>query len=774
MNCFDKLFSRVFHLLFLLSMVSCHEAVDGNGKSDEETEVTFLVEYSDGLTKSSLSPDEGGLSDLMIMAYCDGELEAYGYYESFEGLTMELDSDKIYDLYALANVGLMEPPGSAGELKEMKYSIAEISELDSDFPMSWTMTVFSPSLSSQVTICLVRLVSKVTLTVDCGDTGLEVSSVRLRQAPLSVRPFEENGSCARQNEVAEGDYASGDDLEILNAGGRICFYMFENMQGTLLPDNTDYMQKVLDNRPDREDVCTYLEVNCVFTSGSKEGGVDYRLYLGKDNITNFDVERNRVISVSLELTEDGFGIKDSWKIVSDYIQHAEKVAVNPNVIKIFVGEKMQLTASVSPDDACDKTVTWVSGNSSIASVDQNGTVTGMALGICSIRAYSNDRTGLFATCAVMVSKPKLVALSFSPSSVKALLDKDGTPEKSYFTVVGEYSDGTYADVTSSCSFSSDLPSSACVEEPGVVQHLSEGTAVITAELDGIIAEMTAVTEGYAMTGVELNVSEVAVALGDTFTIRFRVLFNDGTFTNWISYGLFSNEGISADGWVMSNSSVANVNTYGVISPVKEGSTAVRITLYDQKGRNFTASAKVNVKAATLMRIYVKMPSVFYDYSPGPSLMGVYSDGTESVLRADSWTTDHQYVTYSDAAGLRVLDDDVMQSGITRCTFTAAYGGMTASAVSLYAKCIRGIKIEKTVLDGHQETLYRLLIQNNDFTEEYVSFRYWKSRDGRVWDTVMTSPASGVAIDYSWPYIRFETYSQYYDSTGSLRYWSAEL
>jgi uncharacterized protein YjdB len=51
---------------------------------------------------------------------------------------------------------------------------------------------------------------------------------------------------------------------------------------------------------------------------------------------------------------------------------------------------VQLTATVAPDDATNKALAWTSSDATIASVDENGKVTGVAAGSTKITGTTAD------------------------------------------------------------------------------------------------------------------------------------------------------------------------------------------------------------------------------------------------------------------------------------------------------------------------------------------------------------------------------------------------
>ena len=79
------------------------------------------------------------------------------------------------------------------------------------------------------------------------------------------------------------------------------------------------------------------------------------------------------------------------------------VTVSPTSLELNAGGSATLTATVSPSNASDKTVTWRSLNSAVADVSTDGVVTAKSAGTTTIEASTSN--GKTATCAVTVKNP---------------------------------------------------------------------------------------------------------------------------------------------------------------------------------------------------------------------------------------------------------------------------------------------------------------------------------------------------------------------------------
>lgn len=78
------------------------------------------------------------------------------------------------------------------------------------------------------------------------------------------------------------------------------------------------------------------------------------------------------------------------------------VSLSKSVLSLAVGESETLVATVAPERATDRSVTWESSNKNVATVNQNGTVKAVAAGSAVIGVRTNDG-GFTARCNLTVA-----------------------------------------------------------------------------------------------------------------------------------------------------------------------------------------------------------------------------------------------------------------------------------------------------------------------------------------------------------------------------------
>lgn len=98
---------------------------------------------------------------------------------------------------------------------------------------------------------------------------------------------------------------------------------------------------------------------------------------------------------------------------------ATSIELDVTNTEVTEGETLQLTATVMPEDATDKSVTWASSDEAVATVDQNGLVTAVAPGTATITATTIDGSDLSATCEVTVNTPATASNSLDADALSA-------------------------------------------------------------------------------------------------------------------------------------------------------------------------------------------------------------------------------------------------------------------------------------------------------------------------------------------------------------------
>jgi formylglycine-generating enzyme required for sulfatase activity len=146
------------------------------------------------------------------------------------------------------------------------------------------------------------------------------------------------------------------------------------------------------------------------------------------------------------------------------------VSLNKTTLSVGVGGTETLIATITPENATNKNLTWASSDTTKATVNADGLVTGVAVGAATITVTTADGNKT-ASCAVTVTAPVAVtgiSLNKTTLSVGA-----GGTETLIATVAP-------ADATNKAvSWTSDNEGVATVSADGVVSGVAVGTATIT-------------------------------------------------------------------------------------------------------------------------------------------------------------------------------------------------------------------------------------------------------------------------------------------------------
>ena len=338
-----------------LYFASCDR--DSVTTSDHCTSEVILKASVSTITRSSLNCDADAVRNLSLYFFNaeDGSLTERLAGKGSETYKTILKAGT-YNVYALANTEESASFDSESDIRRHTLKM-DLQAMQDGIPMCWKGTIhLSPGQKTEVYINLERLISTIWFSIDMGLVeGLEITSMKLCQAARTVRPFSGEESRALDNDdITDGDYATGEDLAMLMSGGSMRFYVPENCQGVLLPENTDPWAKVPDNIKDRANLCSYIEMKGRWKEDAYYAGeITYRFYLGEDPYSSFDVRRNTVQSLVLCPDETNFD-KVSWKIDTsgmDVVQWNAEADLSRNFHK---KDNFHITEIVRADIALDR------------------------------------------------------------------------------------------------------------------------------------------------------------------------------------------------------------------------------------------------------------------------------------------------------------------------------------------------------------------------------------------------------------------------------------
>ena len=130
------------------------------------------------------------------------------------------------------------------------------------------------------------------------------------------------------------------------------------------------------------------------------------------------------------------------------VTHVESVSLNTNTLTLEAGSSFQLSATIEPEDATNKNVTWSSDNEEYVTVSETGLVSALKAGSATVTVTTVDKK-LKDTCVVTVN-PEVVLSSISLSNKKTdyLINEQFVKP----TVTARFSNATTQDVTSEATF----------------------------------------------------------------------------------------------------------------------------------------------------------------------------------------------------------------------------------------------------------------------------------------------------------------------------------
>ena len=320
-----------------------------------------------------------------------------------------------------------------------------------------------------------------------------------------------------------------------------------------------------------------------------------------------------------------------------------KVTLDSKTLQLNVGDNETLIPTIFPSTATNQNVTWKSNNIKIATVDSDGTVSGIKKGRVIITATTVDGKKT-AKCVVTVKTAPIINVTGINLDEENISMNVG--DSDILTVTITPDNATNQNIT----WSSSDESIVTVNSEGEIEGISSGDVTITATTkDGnkkATCEITVVTveDDIPIVNVEsvsLDRKIISMKVGENETLTATINPNDATNKNLI--------------WDSNNESVLTVDQSGRIAAVSSGSSDITATSIDG---NKTDICKVTVENVEIPLTISSISDIQQtinqndSYYPPSTVEALMSDNTKKQVGI-TWNT----TTISSLLSNSVINDN---------------------------------------------------------------------------------------------------------------------
>ena len=327
-------------------------------------------------------------------------------------------------------------------------------------------------------------------------------------------------------------------------------------------DNVDNLSNITTSEP------TDKEIETSTISTSDEATSDEITTEPSSSTTESSTEPT---TSSTEPTTESSTVPSTPEVVK-----VSSIKLNKSSYTLYNGTIFNLIATVEPNNATNKSLTWESSNTKVATVDKNGKVKALKVGNATITATSTDGSNVSAQCKIKVVQ-RVTKIKLNKSIIN--LSKKGKTAKLKATVLPNNA------YNKSVTWKSNNTKVVTVDRNGKIKATTnKGTTYVNAiAKDGRkIRTRILVVVGKKVKKITLNKSSVTLNRGAknrTFQLKKAIKNKNATY-----------KGVS---WYSSNKNVATVNSNGKVTIKHRGKVVITVKAKD--GSNKSAKCKIIVK-----------------------------------------------------------------------------------------------------------------------------------------------------------------------------------
>ena len=231
------------------------------------------------------------------------------------------------------------------------------------------------------------------------------------------------------------------------------------------------------------------------------------------------------------------------------------VQINKDKVEVVKNQTVILSAIINPSDTTeDTTVTWESDDPSIATVDENGVVTGKSAGVVVIRGTLQN--GMEISSEVTVTIIPVDSISFEDKEITILKGKE--------TLLNVLINPSNATEIENIAWESSDDTIITVDENGRIRGLKAGTATITARMGNLSCSIDVTIEEVHLTDIIIGNDLSNIHVGDSFDLE--LILNPANTTDELTFT-----------YVSSNEDVITIDENGHLVAKAAGKSTITVT-----------------------------------------------------------------------------------------------------------------------------------------------------------------------------------------------------
>jgi trimeric autotransporter adhesin len=332
--------------------------------------------------------------------------------------------------------------------------------------------------------------------------------------------------------------------------------------------------------------------------------------------------------------------------------------VSPGVASVIPGASQQFTATGQFSDGSSQvlttSLTWLTSDTSVASISNTGLANALVAGVVTITAQSGTINGT-ATLNVTGAAANLLSITVAPAASSIPVDA-----AQQFSATGSYADGSSSDLTALVTWKSSSTAVATVDINGIVTGVTSGTTTVSASISGITGSTTLTVNAPTISSISITPVDLTLGIGINQQFTATATYSDGSTQDLVS-------GVT---WSSSSASVASINGSGLATTAGAGQTTITATV-----GSLSDTTTLTVVSAHLISIDVepKAVSIALGTTQQFSAVGTFDDGSTQLLTSVTWTSSVPGTATVSASGLAT------SVGTGSATISAISGSVSGTA-----------------------------------------------------------------------------------------------